>query len=173
MENKFQATSELLKLRDTLCPPHIRGSSLQRYLSCAALVLSIVVICIFALVPLHTSDQERTSKHSEPSLLVNRIQSTLPSPVKASIWDLSQDDIFISVKTSAQFHQTRLAVILKTWFQLSKRNVWFFTDAEDTDTSEATLGHLIVTNCPPDHSRQALSCKMQAEFDMFLRSNKK
>jgi len=28
-------------------------------------------------------------------------------------------------------------------------------------------------NCPPDHSRQALSCKMQAEFDMFLRSNKR
>jgi len=169
---KISVKSELTRLRDSLFPAQIRGSSLQRWvqISCAVLVLSILLICIFTLVPLN--HQQHSQTH-EQSLLVTRIQATLPSPVKSSIWDLSQDDIFISVKTSAQFHQTRLAVILKTWFQLSKRNTWFFTDAEDSETGEAAHGHLVVTQCPPDHSRQALSCKMQAEFDMYLRTNKK
>lgn len=33
------------------------------------------------------------------------------------------DDIFISVKTSEKFHETRLKVILDTWFQLAPNKV--------------------------------------------------
>jgi len=179
-QNKFQAKSDLAKFRDTLLSSHnIRGSSLQRWvqISCGVLVLSIVIICLFTLVKLPSSNYDKTAEirtrneEFSDSLLVKRIQSTLPNPVSSS--DLSQDDIFISVKTSGQFHQSRLTVILQTWFQLARRNTFFFTDQEDQVTSAATGGHLLVTNCPPDHSRQALSCKMQAEFDMFLRSNKR
>ena len=68
---------------------------------------------------------------------------------------------------------SRLKVILKTWFQLAKANTYFFTDFSDEETSILTNGHLIVTSCPSDHSRQALSCKMQAEFDTFLKSEKR
>ena len=103
-------------------------------------------------------------------------QSTLPNPVKSlppQHGDISQDDIFISVKTSRQFHVSRLAVILKTWFQLAKRNTFFFTDGVDSETSAATGDHLVVTSCPSDHSRQALSCKMQAEFDTFINTRKR
>ncbi len=34
-------------------------------------------------------------------------------------------------------------------------------------------GHLRVTDCPDNHSRQALSCKMAAELDAFLATNKR
>lgn len=33
------------------------------------------------------------------------------------------DDIFISVKTTKSYHSTRLAIIVKTWFQLAKGQV--------------------------------------------------
>lgn len=36
------------------------------------------------------------------------------------------DDIFISVKTTKNYHDTRLALIIKTWFQLAKGQVSFF-----------------------------------------------
>lgn len=35
------------------------------------------------------------------------------------------DDIFISVKTTKNNHDTRLALIIKTWFQLAKGQVSF------------------------------------------------
>lgn len=33
------------------------------------------------------------------------------------------DDIFISVKTTKDYHDTRLSMIIKTWFQLAKDQV--------------------------------------------------
>ena len=33
------------------------------------------------------------------------------------------EDIFISVKTSSKFHESRLGVILKTWFKLAEKQV--------------------------------------------------
>ena len=50
---------------------------------------------------------------------------------------------------------------------------WFFTDSEDPEVLRKTNGHLINTNCSDSHSRTALSCKMGAEFDFFLRSYKR
>jgi len=86
---------------------------------------------------------------------------------------VSLNDIFITVKTSYKFHQSRLAVILKTWYQLARDQIWFFTDASDDSLDDVMANHLVITKCPSDHSRQALCCKMQAEFDAFLASNKK
>lgn len=51
---------------------------------------------------------------------------------------VEQSDIFISVKTSKQFHEKRLDVILKTWFQLAKDETWFFTDDKDQDVDDRT-----------------------------------
>jgi len=182
MENKFQAKSDLVRLKDAFSghiQPHLRGPNLQKWIqiSSGVLVLSVVLVCIFTLVTLPKDSKSSVGKrkaiHTDPnfsqSILFRKIQSSTIKPV---IQEMSLEDIFISVKTSQKFHDSRLKVILKTWFQLAKANTYFFTDFSDEETSISTNGHLIVTSCPSDHSRQALSCKMQAEFDMFLKSDK-
>uniref|UniRef100_A0A1A9W5R5 Fringe-like glycosyltransferase domain-containing protein n=1 Tax=Glossina brevipalpis TaxID=37001 RepID=A0A1A9W5R5_9MUSC len=83
------------------------------------------------------------------------------------------DDIFISIKTTKSYHDSRLALIVKTWFQLAKDQTWFFTDTNDPYFEEKTNGHLINTNCSQGHFRKALCCKMSAELDVFLESGKK
>jgi len=183
MENKFQAKSDLVKFKDAFSGhihPHVRGSNIQKWIqiSSGVLVLSVVLVCIFTLVTLPKGSKSSVGKrkviHTDPnfsqSLFFRKLQSSSMKPV---IQKLSLNDIFISVKTSRQFHESRLKIILKTWFQLAKANTYFFTDFADEETSISTNGHLIVTSCPSDHSRQALSCKMQAEFDMFLLSDKR
>ncbi len=49
----------------------------------------------------------------------------------------------MSVKTTKEFHKSRLELILKTWFQLAKDETWFFTDAEDPDVNEKTSKQLL------------------------------
>ncbi|XP_067013198.2 fringe glycosyltransferase [Anabrus simplex] len=83
------------------------------------------------------------------------------------------EDVFISVKTTRNFHKWRLPVIIKTWFQLAKEQTWFFTDSDDAEFQEKTNGHMVNTNCPSSHNRKALCCKMSVEFDTFLESGKK
>ena len=188
MENIYKQNSDLVKLRESLSElrsQHLRGQNLQRLIqiSSGVLVMSVVIICVLTLLTrstTHSNTVRHRVVHSDPdwshSLLVRKIQSTLPNPVNtlpSEHGETSQEDIFISVKTSRQFHVSRLAVILKTWFQLARRNTFFFTDAGDSETSAASGGHLVVTSCPPDHSRQALSCKMQAEFDTFIKTSKR
>jgi fringe protein len=80
------------------------------------------------------------------------------------------DDVFIAVKTSAKFHRSRLWPVLATWYSRAGPNVWFFTDAEDAALSRLTGGRVINTGCAADHSRMALSCKMEAELDAFLKA---
>lgn len=83
------------------------------------------------------------------------------------------DDVFISVKTTRNYHNSRLPIILKTWFQLAKKQTWFFTDTNDSDFQTRTNGHMINTNCSSSHNRKALCCKMSVEFDTFLNTDKK
>ncbi|XP_057667628.1 fringe glycosyltransferase [Diorhabda carinulata] len=82
-------------------------------------------------------------------------------------------DIFISVKTTKTYHNKRLPIILKTWFQLARKQTWFFTDTDDMEFQTKTNGHMINTNCSSSHSRKALCCKMSVEFDTFLKTDKK
>jgi len=56
---------------------------------------------------------------------------------------------------------------------LQEIKLGFFTDQHDPELEEQTNGHLKVTECSSSHSRQALCCKMAAEFDAFLESGKK
>jgi len=78
----------------------------------------------------------------------------------------------ISVKTSKKFHKSRLGVVLATWFTQASSSTFFFTDEVDSETKELTGNHLVKTKCASDHSRQALCCKMQAELELFLQSDK-
>ena len=59
-----------------------------------------------------------------------------------SIDNIQQEDLFISVKTSQKFHQKRLDLVLKTWFQLARDQTWFFTDQHDPELEEQTSKYL-------------------------------
>ncbi|KAF2882614.1 hypothetical protein ILUMI_23560 [Ignelater luminosus] len=83
------------------------------------------------------------------------------------------DDVFISVKTTRHYHKGRLPIILATWFQLAKEQTWFFTDIYDEEFQLKTHGHMINTNCSSFHDHKGLCCKMSAEFDAFINTNKK
>nr|XP_002120813.1 beta-1,3-N-acetylglucosaminyltransferase lunatic fringe [Ciona intestinalis] len=83
------------------------------------------------------------------------------------------DDIYISVKTSRKFHESRLDPIVKTWFKLAKKQTYFFTDGDDDKLNETTEGHVINTHCGHTKTRPHLSCKMGTEFDTYLASGKK
>ena len=87
---------------------------------------------------------------------------------------LEHSDVFISVKTTAKNHQSRLEPVISTWYQMARDHTYFFTDQNDPKTeAKVDKGHLVVTNCGNSHSRQDLCCKMSMEFDAFLESNKK
>uniref|UniRef100_A0A672Y8I6 MFNG O-fucosylpeptide 3-beta-N-acetylglucosaminyltransferase n=1 Tax=Sphaeramia orbicularis TaxID=375764 RepID=A0A672Y8I6_9TELE len=85
---------------------------------------------------------------------------------------LKVEDIYIAVKTTGKFHKTRLALLLETWISKTKAHTFIFTDAEDADLSSAGY-NLVQTGCQSDHSQQALSCKMSAEYDGFMASDKR
>ena len=85
---------------------------------------------------------------------------------------LNNQDVFISVKTTQKNHDKRLQIVLDTWYQMAREHTYFFTDGKG-DNLDIENGHLIVTQCGNSHSRQDLCCKMSAEFDAFLESNKK
>ncbi|XP_058057527.1 fringe glycosyltransferase [Anopheles bellator] len=83
------------------------------------------------------------------------------------------DDLLISVKTTKGYHDTRLEMIIKTWYQLAKEQTWFFTDTDDAHYQKLTNNHMVNTNCSQGHFRKALCCKMGKEFEFFLDSAKK
>ncbi|NXD82142.1 MFNG acetylglucosaminyltransferase, partial [Halcyon senegalensis] len=85
---------------------------------------------------------------------------------------LTLGDIFIAVKTTKRFHQSRMELLLDTWISQAREQTYVFTDEED-DALERRMGnHVIFTNCSAEHSHLALSCKMAAEFDAFLASDR-
>ncbi|NXW69354.1 MFNG acetylglucosaminyltransferase, partial [Hirundo rustica] len=83
---------------------------------------------------------------------------------------LTLGDIFIAVKTTKRFHQSRMELLLDTWISQASQQTYIFTDEEDGALKRRMGGHVIFTNCSSEHSHQALSCKMAAEFDAFLAS---
>uniref|UniRef100_A0AAZ3RXU5 O-fucosylpeptide 3-beta-N-acetylglucosaminyltransferase n=1 Tax=Oncorhynchus tshawytscha TaxID=74940 RepID=A0AAZ3RXU5_ONCTS len=87
--------------------------------------------------------------------------------------DISADDIFIAVKTTKKFHQSRLNLLLDTWISRNMQQTYIFTDGDDEELKKKVGSHVINTNCSAAHSRQALSCKMAVEYDKFIESGKK
>ncbi|XP_048156791.1 beta-1,3-N-acetylglucosaminyltransferase manic fringe isoform X1 [Corvus hawaiiensis] len=83
---------------------------------------------------------------------------------------LTLGDIFIAVKTTKRFHQSRMELLLDTWISQASEQTYIFTDEEDDALKRRVGGHVIFTNCSAEHSHLALSCKMAAEFDAFLAS---
>ncbi|NXT69119.1 MFNG acetylglucosaminyltransferase, partial [Chaetops frenatus] len=83
---------------------------------------------------------------------------------------LTLGDIFIAVKTTKRFHQSRMELLLDTWISQASEQTYIFTDEEDDALKRRMGGRVIFTNCSAEHSHLALSCKMAAEFDAFLAS---
>ncbi|NXD63221.1 MFNG acetylglucosaminyltransferase, partial [Eolophus roseicapillus] len=85
---------------------------------------------------------------------------------------LTLEDIFIAVKTTKRFHQSRMELLLDTWISRAREQTYVFTDEEDDALQRRMGDHVIFTNCSAEHSHPALSCKMAAEFDAFLASTR-
>ncbi|NXK82105.1 MFNG acetylglucosaminyltransferase, partial [Amazona guildingii] len=85
---------------------------------------------------------------------------------------LTLEDIFIAVKTTKRFHQSRMELLLDTWISRAREQTYVFTDEEDNALKRRMGDHAIFTNCSAEHSHPALSCKMAAEFDAFLASTR-
>ncbi|NWH60840.1 MFNG acetylglucosaminyltransferase, partial [Geococcyx californianus] len=85
---------------------------------------------------------------------------------------LTLGDIFIGVKTTKRFHQSRMELLLDTWISRAREQTYVFTDEEDEALKRRMGDHVIFTNCSAEHSHLALSCKMAAEFDAFLASGR-
>ncbi|NWR72212.1 MFNG acetylglucosaminyltransferase, partial [Centropus unirufus] len=85
---------------------------------------------------------------------------------------LTLGDVFIAVKTTKRFHQSRMELLLDTWISQAREQTYVFTDEEDEALKRRMGDHAIFTNCSAEHSHPALSCKMAAEFDAFLASNR-
>ncbi|BES97097.1 Fringe-like [Nesidiocoris tenuis] len=117
--------------------------------------------------------QERAPRSLSGNDYENNFVEVLRSTATPSPSSTSVADLFISVKTTVHYHQARLPVILKTWFQLAKQQTWFFTDSDDPEFQKRTNGHMVNTNCSSTHNRKALCCKMSVELDAFLDSDKK
>ncbi|XP_041790303.1 beta-1,3-N-acetylglucosaminyltransferase lunatic fringe-like [Chelmon rostratus] len=86
---------------------------------------------------------------------------------------LSPADLFIAVKTTGRYHRQRLELLLDTWISRNMQQTYVFTDGDDEKLRKRMGAHLINTNCSSAHNRQALSCKMALEYDMFMNSGKK
>ncbi|XP_053263066.1 beta-1,3-N-acetylglucosaminyltransferase manic fringe isoform X1 [Podarcis raffonei] len=78
------------------------------------------------------------------------------------------EELFIAVKTTQKFHQSRMGLLLETWISQVKGQTYVFTDKGDDELREKLGDHVIITNCSAEYSHPALSCKMAAEFDAFL-----
>ncbi|XP_040449925.1 beta-1,3-N-acetylglucosaminyltransferase manic fringe isoform X1 [Falco naumanni] len=84
---------------------------------------------------------------------------------------LTLGDIFIAVKTTKRFHQSRMELLLDTWISRAREQTYVFTDEEDDALKRRMGNHAIFTNCSAEHSHLALSCKMAAEFNAFMASD--
>lgn len=85
---------------------------------------------------------------------------------------LTLGDVFIAVKTTKRFHQSRMELLLDTWITRAREQTYVFTDEEDDALKRRMGDHVVFTNCSTEHSHPALSCKMAAEFDAFLASGR-
>uniref|UniRef100_A0A4W3HBS5 O-fucosylpeptide 3-beta-N-acetylglucosaminyltransferase n=1 Tax=Callorhinchus milii TaxID=7868 RepID=A0A4W3HBS5_CALMI len=97
----------------------------------------------------------------------------LPQRPQSVLSTLELRDIFIAVKTTHMFHKSRLELLLQTWISRASGQTYIFSDREDKELSIRTGHHIINTNCSSAHSRQALSCKMAVEYDVFVDSGLK
>uniref|UniRef100_A0A3P9HF53 Beta-1,3-N-acetylglucosaminyltransferase n=2 Tax=Oryzias TaxID=8089 RepID=A0A3P9HF53_ORYLA len=117
-------------------------------------------------------DARSAALNSSRGISQHQDQSAGNPHIEGTLEKLQLRDIFIAVKTTGRFHKTRLALLLETWISRTKAHTFIFTDTEDDDLRSKGY-NMVVTGCHSDHSQQALSCKMSAEYDGFMASDKR
>lgn len=158
-------------MKSNLCLGAMRRQCVCRRLSVGIFTLSVLLFVDFQL---------RTSAPPTPApgpgVLLRRTAggsggiSWGPAAAAGGRTRLELRDIFIAVKTTGRFHRTRLELLLHTWIPRTKEHTFIFTDLDDKALSSDGY-NMVVTACESDHSQQALSCKMSAEYDSFMASN--
>lgn len=73
---------------------------------------------------------EKDEEEERQRGLLNTLVATATTKPATSL-----DDIFISVKTTKNFHKTRLDLILKTWFSLARQQVGDSSACHDSGTA--------------------------------------
>ncbi|XP_060767989.1 beta-1,3-N-acetylglucosaminyltransferase manic fringe isoform X2 [Neoarius graeffei] len=58
-----------------------------------------------------------------------------------------------------------------SYINRKSNNTYIFTDTRDDEIGSRGF-NLIVTSCSPEHTHEALSCKMASEYDHFMASDK-
>lgn len=89
--------------------------------------------------------------------LSQRAVTATPQPPTTEL-----DDIFISVKTTKNYHDTRLALIIKTWFQLARDQVSLPSQSPSpllTHCSHLTLECRAICSCKQIQQFAAISLK--------------
>uniref|UniRef100_A0A8C6WSE6 MFNG O-fucosylpeptide 3-beta-N-acetylglucosaminyltransferase n=1 Tax=Neogobius melanostomus TaxID=47308 RepID=A0A8C6WSE6_9GOBI len=133
------------------------------------LLTSVLLLCVDLRL------RSRTSA-SPPAATVTGAPSPPPPPPdpgqRATEPPLRLEDVYLAVKTTGKFRKTRLELLLQTWISKTRTHTYIFTDAED-EALRAAGYNVEVTRCQADHSQQALSCKMSAEYDGFMSSDKR
>ena len=112
-------------------------------------VSSIILVIIFCTLLFYINSSHKASKNSldEPiPKVIFRTEDRNASIAHAVTEDPDQVT-FISVKTSEKFLIDRVEVILKTWYNLARDAVYFFTDSDNRHYQAKTNGHMINTNC--------------------------
>lgn len=138
--------------------------------------LPVLIVAFFFI--LYVDFQLSTSSHPKVSVAPAKGPPRDPAPSRGPppsegaprAAALTLEDVYVAVKTTGRFHQTRLALLLATWISRIKAHTFIFTDVEDEEL-QSNGYNMVVTGCQSDHSQQALSCKMSAEYDGFMASN--
>ena len=58
---------------------------------------------------------------------------------------LTVDDVYMSVKTTKGNHDTRVRVIMDTWYQKARGSVYFFSDGDADISLQVSICHPITT----------------------------
>jgi len=105
----------------------MRKRNIWRRFDCrilAAVIIATVCFLIGLAIPfiIHSSENRapkiQLTPHSNPIQLNNPIQMD---------YSKTLNDVFITVKTTQQFHYPRLVILLETWVSLVKNQVELFT----------------------------------------------
>ena len=118
------------------------------------------------------NDEYKTSSTSTRNNIQSHLVATDRSRGNNSVDKTKLGDVFISIKTSAKFHKTRLEVLVNTWIPDAINQVYVFTDTDDTTLQKIfPSNHVINTHCLTDNTSSALTCKMAREFEVYLKKN--
>jgi hypothetical protein len=118
--------------------------------------------------PLTTTTTTTTTLNRHSSFF-NVLKSSKSVVITTPFLSSKDDFLLVTVKTTISNHNTKVKLILATWYNLIKSNVYFITDTKDVALlDELPQDHLVVTQCEKSHSREGLSCKLAAEFQVFM-----